>query len=158
MRKTLMFALVIALLVGVASIPATGAASSGRSTARAADTCPPGATNVDYCQIGPSKCTNGKGVTQIGTDGDDLQIGSPCSDDQRGGKGNDTQRGLGGDDKQDGGAGNDTVDGADGNDSQTGGTGNDLMHGRNGKEKRGGAAGIGIMAGGQGKDMLAAGT
>src|SRR3954464_2383882 len=128
MRKTLFLALMLALLVGVVSVPASGiAASGGGVTVQAADTCPPGATNVDYCQVAPANCTNGKGVTQIGTAGDDLQIGSKCADDQRGGDGNDTQRGLGGNDKQDGGNGNDTLDGGDGNDHQTGGGGNDLM-------------------------------
>src|SRR4051794_9303615 len=129
MRKTLLFALVLAIMAGFASVPAAGVATSGRHVARSADACPPGATNTDYCQTGPGKCVKGKGVFQDGTDGNDVQNGTDCDDTQRGRDGNDTQRGFGGKDNQGGGNGNDSMDGGAGDDTQSGDDGNDLIGG-----------------------------
>jgi Ca2+-binding RTX toxin-like protein len=120
--------------------------------------CPPGSTNIDYCQIAPSACTAGRGVTMLGTLGDDFQIGSRCGGDQRGGAGNDTQWGLAGDDKQNGGSGNDTMDGGVGNDRQVAARGNDLMFGRGGKDSLDGGPGIDVIDGGSGNDTLTGGS
>src|SRR5438552_1464092 len=100
MRKILLLAAVMAFTAALGGTPA------GAVNGHTADTCPPGTTNTDYCQVAPLECVNGHGVTQIGTDGNDLQIGTDCADTQRGGKGNDVQRGNGGADNQDGGPGN----------------------------------------------------
>src|SRR5204862_44217 len=96
---------------------AVASGPAAATKAHTSDTCPPGTTNVDYCQVAPLECVNGKGVTQIGTDGDDLQVGTDCADVQRGGKGNDKQFGNGGADTQDGGAGKDKISGGAGNDT-----------------------------------------
>src|SRR3954471_1483525 len=106
------------LMVLAVAVIAVGAASG--HAAGPSDACPPGTANVDSCQVAPAECMSGKGVTEIGTAADDLQVGSNCADTQRGGSGNDTERGRGGDDKQDGGTGNDTIDGGDGKDHQSG--------------------------------------
>src|SRR5260221_664362 len=121
MRKILIASRTLAIAVGMAVASGPAAATK----AHTADACPPRTTNTDYCQVAPPGCVNGKGVTQIGTDGADLQVGTNCADTQRGGGGNDTQRGLGGNDTQDGGPGIDTIDGGAGNDKMTGGGGND---------------------------------
>src|SRR4051794_31506440 len=109
MRKLLSLASLAALSVALTTGPATAG-----PIARAADECPPGTSNVDYCQTGGDQ-----GDTQIGTDGDDVQTGGGGDDVQRGGGGNDTQNGGPGNDQQDGGSGNDTQFGGSGNDTRS---------------------------------------
>ena len=153
MRKTLFLTLVaLSVVIGIASAQASGPAA----TVSQSSDCPPGATNVDYCQVAPSQCSNGKGVTQIGTAGDDLQIGSRCADTQRGGGGNDIQRGFGGGDRQDGGSGNDTLEGGAGNDKQSGGAGNDLIRGGAGNDSISGGRGLDVLNGQAGNDTISA--
>src|SRR4051794_28751983 len=135
MRKTLLFAVVLALVAGFASLPSAGVATSGHLKAHSSDDCPPGATNTNYCQVGPGPCVKGKGVTQMGTNGNDVENGTECDDTQRGQGGDDTERGFGGNDDQGGGDGNDRLDGGEGNDRQSGNAGNDVVGGGNGNDR-----------------------
>lgn len=90
----------------------------------------------------------------LGTEGNDIIIGSA---------GNDTICGLGGDDIIRGNAGNDWIDGGDGKDDIRGGIGNDQISGGNGADfirgDRGqdtinGGAGADILSGGKGADLI----
>ncbi len=87
--------------------------------------------------------------TIIGTDGNDLLLGTP---------GDDVISGLGGDDRLLGFAGNDILCGGPGNDELRGNTGNDLLSGGEGNDRIFGEAGIDRAWGGVGDDVLDGGT
>ncbi|MBX9934043.1 MAG: cadherin-like domain-containing protein [Methylobacterium sp.] len=112
----------------------------------------------------------------IGTDGDDLLLGTLCADeiDGRGGNDNIDARasadiidGGAGDDHIVGGAGDDVILGGDGNDvvfagtgadRVSGGNGNDRIFGEEGDDILFGDAGDDLLDGGDGSDILAGGT
>jgi VCBS repeat-containing protein len=108
-----------------------------------------------------------KGKLLIGTNGDDVLIGTVCNDvifglngDDLidGGAGNDWLFGGKGDDRLFGGAGNDHLFGGKGNDLLDGGTGNDWLFGGKGDDRLFGGAGNDWLFGGKGDDRLFGGA
>ncbi|MFC1458421.1 cadherin-like domain-containing protein, partial [Microvirga arabica] len=81
----------------------------------------------------------------VGTDGDDMLLGSACADEILGKGGNDLIDGRAGDDIVDGGAGDDHI---------MGGAGNDILHGGDGKDVIFGGSGNDQISGGAGDDRL----
>jgi Ca2+-binding RTX toxin-like protein len=81
----------------------------------------------------------------IGTNADNVLVGSANSDIITGANGND---------QIDGGAGNDTIDGGNGNDTILGGAGSDVILGGNGNDTLDGGAGGDLVSGGNGNDLL----
>jgi hypothetical protein len=128
MRRTLLFAVLLASISAIAAGPSV--------VSGAPPSCPPGQVNGDYCE--QTAC---KGVHQVGDNNPNVQNGTECDDDQEGNGGDDKQNGYGGEDKQDGGDGNDTIDGGRGKDKQSGGNGNDDITGGPGKDNINGDAG-----------------
>lgn len=56
MRRTVLLIAALVAAIGLAS------QATARPPARAADPCPRGTSDIDYCQVGPIECTNGTGV------------------------------------------------------------------------------------------------
>ena len=140
------------LFVGVlwvlcACHPVTDDETAGRSqSALEASDCPAGANVI------------------LGTDGDDVLVGTPGADCIVGYGGDDTLDGRGGndalfggdgDDTLTGGAGDDVLHGEDGADDLDGGNGNDELHGGPGNDTLGGGNGADVLDGGDGDDTLA---
>ncbi len=114
----------------------------------------------------------GDGGTIVGTDGDDVILGTAAGETIHALQGNDIVCGAGGDDTIDGGTGDDTIDGGtgndtihgfhgpdrllggDGNDALDGGRGNDDIAGGNGDDQLLGQAGNDVLIGGDGDDEL----
>ncbi|WP_226576067.1 cadherin-like domain-containing protein [Acuticoccus sediminis] len=88
------------------------------------------------------------------TEGPDLIMGTPASDDLAGLGGDDTISGLGRGDLIDGGPGDDLIRGGDGNDTVTGNTGNDTVVGNNGADVLNGGRGNDVVGGQAGNDEL----
>lgn len=102
----------------------------------------------------------------VGTDGDDLLIGTVDGDDMDGRGGNDLITGLEDDDLLAGGTGSDVVRGGTGDDTVNGGAGDDLLFGEGGADimegglgddRLTGAGGADTLFGGDGEDTLAGG-
>jgi hypothetical protein len=93
-------------------------------------------------------------VTIIGTDGDDLLVGTSLRDEISGGDGDDLIHGGGGNDILFGGAGNDNIFGGDGDDLIFGGPGDDVIFGGAGNDRIYGGAGNDRIHGGDGDDIL----
>lgn len=119
----------------------------------------------DVCDAFPLGRCDGKAVTILGTDNDDILNGTPGNDVIDGMDGNDTIDGLGGNDLICGGAGNDTLMGGDGNDKiiadhgvdkLVGGKGNDTLLGGGGNDALDGGAGTDKCEGGDGTDTAKA--
>jgi len=90
--------------------------------------------NVEPLQLTGDNFTGGidpnggtRGLTLLGTDGDDTLVGNQMDDILRGEAGNDVLQGNGGHDKLDGGPGDDELEGGEGNDLLEGGAGNDIL-------------------------------
>jgi Ca2+-binding RTX toxin-like protein len=90
----------------------------------------------------------------VGTDGDDMLLGSSCADDIEGRGGNDIIDARAGDDLIDGGAGDDHIVGGSGNDIIRGGEGNDIIFGGSGDDQISGGAGDDLLFGDDGKDTV----
>ena len=84
-------------------------------------------------------------------------VGTPGSDELRGGYGHDTIQGGAGHDTVNGMFGNDFLDGGDGDDKVYGGRGNNTLHGGSGDDYLGGESGNDTLDGGAGDDMLESG-
>ncbi|GJD74015.1 cadherin-like domain-containing protein [Methylobacterium goesingense] len=111
-----------------------------------------------------------------GTAGDDVILGTPCSDEIDAGNGDDNVDARGGADVIDGGAGNDHILAGDGDDTVlgglgddvifagagadvvSGGTGDDRIFGEAGDDTLFGDAGDDLLDGGEGDDILVGGT
>lgn len=94
----------------------------------------------------------------IGTNFDDVILGSDGANVLNGLGGNDVIDGRGGDDQIWGGSGNDTLNGGDGNDIVDGGSGNDSMVGGSGHDTLAGGSGNDSILGGSGNDRLDGGS
>jgi Ca2+-binding RTX toxin-like protein len=94
----------------------------------------------------------------IGTDGDDILLGTACDDQISGGDGNDRIDGNEGDDVIYGGCGDDMIVGGDGNDVIYGGSGNDVLWGGIGNDVLSGGDGNDRLFGGLGNDILRGGS
>lgn len=94
----------------------------------------------------------------VGTNGDDVIIGTVGDDDIDGGNGNDRIFGNSGNDKINGGNGSDRLVGGDGDDELRGGNGNDTLIGGKGDDKLKGENGNDILIGGSGNDELEGGN
>ncbi|MBX9934810.1 MAG: cadherin-like domain-containing protein [Methylobacterium sp.] len=112
----------------------------------------------------------------VGTNGDDLLLGTLCADEidgrdgndnieardgadvVAGGAGNDHIVAGAGDDVVQGGAGNDVVLAGSGGDHVSGGTGHDRLFGEGGNDLLFGDAGDDLLDGGEGSDILMGGT
>jgi Ca2+-binding RTX toxin-like protein len=94
----------------------------------------------------------------IGTDGDDILLGTACEDQISGGDGNDRIDGNEGDDVIYGGCGDDMIVGGDGNDVIYGGSGNDVLWGGIGNDVLSGGDGNDRLFGGWGNDILSGGS
>ncbi|WP_114948332.1 calcium-binding protein [Microvirga calopogonii] len=90
----------------------------------------------------------------VGTDGDDMLLGSACADEIMGKGGNDIIDGRAGDDLIDGGAGDDHIMGGAGNDILRGGDGNDIIFGGAGNDQISGGAGDDRLFGDDGDDTV----
>ncbi|MFC1458422.1 cadherin-like domain-containing protein, partial [Microvirga arabica] len=90
----------------------------------------------------------------VGTDGDDMLLGTACADDIKGGSGSDLIDGRAGDDLIDGGAGDDHIMGGAGNDIIHGGDGNDVIFGGAGNDQISGGAGDDRLFGDDGNDVV----
>jgi len=109
---------------------------------------------ADSSTVAVSALIADQSLTQVGTEGADMLVGSNTwlyRDVLQGLGGDDVLQGLGGNDELDGGAGNDTLDGGVGNDILIGGDGNDTLNG-------GDASGNDVLQGGTGSDVLAGGN
>ena len=84
-------------------------------------------------------------------------LGTPGSDELRGGYGHDTIYGAAGDDTLHGMFGNDFLDGGDGDDKVYGDRGNNTLHGGSGDDYLGGESGNDTLDGGAGDDTLESG-
>ena len=93
----------------------------------------------------------------VGTEGDDVLIGTERSDKIWGKGGDDVIFGLGGHDRIWGGEGNDIVSGGDGHDHIWGGEGSDILAGDEGHDRISGGAGDDQLFGGEGHDRLRGG-
>ncbi len=107
------------------------------------------------------------GENIVGTDEDELHLGTPAADviDSRGGNdnvfgddGDDTLYGGDGDDHLVGGDGNDAIWGGAGNDTLAGGDGDDQLFGGDGDDDLDGGAGADVLAGGAGDDEMRGGV
>jgi Ca2+-binding RTX toxin-like protein len=97
----------------------------------------------------------------LGTDGDDVIVGSQVEDHIYGLDGNDVLSGRGAADWIEGGAGNDFITGGQGVDIVEGGTGNDSIFAGEGDDKTDilyGDAGKDVIGGGEGADFVLGGT
>ncbi len=97
-------------------------------------------------------------VTHMGTQQDDVLIGTDGPDVFLGGRGDDTIIGLGGSDVICAGHGNDRVRGGPGNDTIDGGRGHDHIDGGPGGDRITGSFGDDIIDGGEGADQLRGGA
>jgi Ca2+-binding RTX toxin-like protein len=95
----------------------------------------------------PATC-RGLPATIVGTEGNDVRVGTP---------GRDVMLGLGGNDRLVGLAGNDVICGAKGRDTLKGGPGNDFLSGQKGNDKLFGGKGRDKLSGKKGKDLLVGG-
>jgi len=108
---------------------------------------PEGLINIPTCQ--------GQEATCIGTEGDDVVIGSDVDDVIVVGKGNDVVHADAGDDLVCGGPGNDSLFGARGEDIMYGEEGNDWLFGAQGVDNLDGGEGdFDVLWGGPGIDIL----
>lgn len=98
------------------------------------------------------------GVKCVGTNGDDIIIGTDGDDEIDGGNGNDRIFGNGGNDKINGGNGDDRLIGGDGDDELRGGNGRDTLLGGEGNDKLKGENGNDTLTGGPGRDKLEGGN
>jgi Ca2+-binding RTX toxin-like protein len=94
----------------------------------------------------------------IGSDGDDILLGTACDDQISGGDGNDRIDGNEGDDVIYGGCGDDRIVGGDGDDVIYGGAGNDVLWGGIGNDVLSGGDGNDRLFGGLGNDILSGGS
>lgn len=101
--------------------------------------------------VGAADCTT---ATLLGTDGDDVLVGTAGPDVIRAGSGDDVVYGLGGDDVICGGNGLDRLFGGPGDDAIDGGNGDDLVVGEDGADRVYGARGVDTVYGGSGSDLL----
>jgi Ca2+-binding RTX toxin-like protein len=90
----------------------------------------------------------------VGTDGDDMLLGTACADAIEGRGGNDIIDARAGDDLIDGGAGDDHIVGGSGNDIIRGGDGNDIIFGGAGDDQISGGAGDDRLFGDDGRDTV----
>lgn len=101
--------------------------------------------------VGSATCT---AATIVGTDGNDVLVGTAGPDVIGAGDGDDVVYGLGGDDVLCGGNGVDRLFGGPGDDEIDGGNGNDLVVGEDGADRVYGARGVDTVFGGAGGDAL----
>ena len=108
--------------------------------------------NTTLASLGAAQFVNGydpaggsRGLTLVGTAGDDVLVGAALDDVIEGGAGNDRIEGMGGNDILRGDAGNDLIVGGDGDDQLYGGSGGDHLEGGNGDD---------LLEGGDGDDVL----
>jgi Ca2+-binding RTX toxin-like protein len=94
----------------------------------------------------------------IGTDGDDILLGTACDDQIDGGDGNDRIDSNEGDDIIYGGCGDDRIVSGDGDDIVYGGAGNDVLWGGIGNDVLSGGDGNDRLFGGLGNDILRGGS
>ncbi len=90
----------------------------------------------------------------VGTDDDDILLGTACADDIIGNDGDDRIDGRDRDDNIDGGSGNDHIVGGNGNDVVWGGLGDDVILGNSGNDMLFGGAGNDRIFGGEGNDII----
>ncbi|WP_134498857.1 calcium-binding protein [Microvirga pakistanensis] len=90
----------------------------------------------------------------VGTDGDDVLLGTACADEIEARAGNDIIDGRAGDDLIDGGTGDDHIVGGAGNDIIHGGNGNDIIFGMAGDDQISGGAGDDRLFGDDGNDTV----
>jgi VCBS repeat-containing protein len=122
----------------------------------------------DHGTPGDDVLSGGPGDDRLdGGKGDDLLLGESGNDRLHGGKGDDVLEGEAGhdrldggkgDDRLDGGAGNDRLDGGQGDDEFDGGAGNDRLDGGQGDDRLDGGEGNDWLAGGAGSDRLLGGA
>jgi Ca2+-binding RTX toxin-like protein len=106
--------------------------------------------------VEPERCA-GLVPTVVGTDGDDVLLGSVFDDVILTLGGSDVVGGLSGNDVVCGGTGADTLRGGPGNDMLLGGSGPDRLRGKAGRDALRGNAGRDVLVGGKGKDSLRGG-
>lgn len=94
-----------------------------------------------------------EGVNFVGTDGDDVFVGSALTDILDGREGDDVLTGLAGKDYLIGYDGNDTLFGGDGEDELAGGTDADIIYGGQGSDFLSGNEGNDTLCGGAGDDL-----
>lgn len=102
-------------------------------------------------QVAPTEC-DGVSATIVGTEGDDVLVGTNQSDIIAGLGGNDQITGGNGNDIICGDSGDDELEGGNGEDRVLGGAGNDVVAGDNGKDQLRGGSGVDTVDGGRGKD------
>ncbi len=102
--------------------------------------------------IGPDARTRQGNI--IGTDGDDVILGSSSADFIDGKDGDDRICGAGGADTIKGGPGNDVILGQGGRDKIRGGSGDDFIHGGKGRDTLRGGSGDDVIEGGGGRDKI----
>ena len=101
--------------------------------------------------VGPASCAD---ATTVGTDGNDVLVGTAGPDVIRAGEGDDVVYGLGGDDVLCGENGIDRLYGGPGNDTIDGGNGDDLVVGEDGADRVYGGRGVDTVFGGGGADAI----
>ena len=108
--------------------------------------------NNTYDEVFTIAVNDVTGVTNPGTDGDDVIFGTSEDDTLIGGAGNDFLEGMDGNDLLDGGEGDDTLigDSGDGDDILIGGAGHDYLEGGAGNDELYGNAGDDLLVGGSG--------
>jgi hypothetical protein len=137
----------------------TGALASGPDPAQFADFHP--SHTVIKCPFIPAGVTpptcNGLPATCVGTDGDDLILGSEVTDVIVALAGNDVVHGDVGTDTICGGPGNDSLFGAKDSDTMLGEEGDDWLFGAPGDDDLQGGPGNDVLWGGPGQDKLVGG-
>jgi CSLREA domain-containing protein len=138
-----------ALLPGSPAIDAGDPAAPGSGGTACASTDARGAPRA-VCDIGAYELVVCKGVvaSRIGTEGNDILIGSAAADGFLAFSGNDTIKGLGG---------KDTACVGPGKDTGAGGGGKDRLFGEGGKDRLKGQGGNDRLVGGPGKDTCIGG-
>lgn len=158
-RFALVAAVGVVMLAPLSATQNSSAAGSVGPQVVAAPTGPATATGATCESTAPSP-------TVVGSNGDDVLLGTPGRDVIAGGNGHDIVYGLGGNDMLLGGNGNDTLYGGDGADLLLGGNGTDTGFGNGGDDSACGGndgdvlvagAGNDSLAGGNGDDILSAG-
>lgn len=132
---------------GVVAVAALVAASLAAASS-------PAVAQGPMCFGVPATIVAVAGVPTVGTDGDDVIVGTADADDIRGGLGDDMICGLAGPDVIFGGRGNDQLDGDSGRDQVVGGRGSDLLLGGSGGDELIGNQGDDTIRGNRGADTI----